>query len=134
MESCGEGMIHAPARRESRAIFDIAQIAGKYHRTYHTERACDRGFASFFHVGYNMEDIMENVEYRYVEVFRINLAYIIELGDSGLHARICEDGTVENEDLRLHIELSGGHKLLLMDSQRFYTKGNNLIIEDLKEV
>jgi len=74
------------------------------------------------------------MEKEYMEVFKVNIAYVIGIGDSGMREMVLDDGSVDKIDLHLHIELSGGHKLLLTDQQRFYIKGNDLIIEGLKEV
>lgn len=73
-------------------------------------------------------------EYKYVEVFRIDKAYVVGLTDGGFTEYHHSDGHVEKEDLRLAFELSGGHKMLLTGNQRFYFNDGFLVIEDLVEI
>lgn len=74
------------------------------------------------------------MEQHYREIFRIDRAYVIGFGDSGMSETVWADGTVDKDDLRLSFELSGGHKFLLTGKQRFYFEDGYLIIEDLFEV
>ena len=69
---------------------------------------------------------------KYVRVLAIDMAYVLGISNAGLYEIIHDDGTVEKDDLRLSIDLSAGHSILLMEHQRFYVYARQLIIEDLE--
>jgi len=63
----------------------------------------------------------------YKPVLSIPTCYVVEVCDAG--ALEHDDG--EKDDLRLAIELSAGHKVILQGKQRFYVADGYLVIEDL---
>lgn len=70
----------------------------------------------------------------YNEIFRIHKAYVCGIADQGMSRREDDDGFIDQDDLRLCIELSAGHVFMLTGRMRFYFYDDYLIIEDLIEV
>ena len=60
-------------------------------------------------------------------------SYLIqEVGDSGMFEKVTEDGTVDKDDLRIHLELSGGMFLLLSINSRMVMLENGDILLQYK--
>lgn len=65
-------------------------------------------------------------------VFTVPSCYVIGLSDIGAWAEFDDDGNViESDDLRLCIDLSGGHKYILQHSQmiQYNDAGNLEVVE-----
>lgn len=61
--------------------------------------------------------------------------YLIQgMSDDGLSYTVTEDGTVETDDPRIAINLSGGHKLLIDVGCRLIVTSKGITIEALVEV
>ena len=71
---------------------------------------------------------------QYAKVLDIDMAYVCGITDAGFTEYHDTDDFVEKDDLRLCIELSGGHVFMLTGRQRFYISEGRLYIEDLIEV
>jgi len=58
-------------------------------------------------------------------------SYLIqEVGDSGMFEKVTEDGTVDKDDLRIHLELSGGMFLLLsINSRMVMLENGNILLQ-----
>ena len=67
----------------------------------------------------------------YQPIFCIPLYLVQSMSDMGQSHWINDDDTEENDDLRLTVELSGGHQFLLQGDQRLFIEDDELVIEEL---
>ena len=85
---------------------------------------------------------LKGVLHEYRPVLEIPLEYVVGITDVGFvqsATKVVTKGVTkfipdESDDLRLAIELSAGHKFMLVGEQRFYINEGDLIIEDLVPV
>lgn len=56
----------------------------------------------------------------YTEILRIHKCYVVGITDMGFNHTIESTGAVHTDDLHLCVELSAGHKFMLMNEDRFY--------------
>lgn len=61
--------------------------------------------------------------------------YLVQgISDDGAYHSVHEDGTVETDDLRLTIVLSGGYRVLIGNDCRLIVTGKGIAVEALREV
>lgn len=69
---------------------------------------------------------------RWRRVHAIPNYLILEIGDAGNYEEVEEDGTVESDDLRICLILSGHTKILIDPHMRLVIEGDYTYVEELK--
>ena len=76
-----------------------------------------------------------NSDYKFLPIFTIPAYLIQNLGDSGAYRTFTTDETghedgIENDDLRIHVEILGGHTILIPPQSRLVLQPNgDLVVE-----
>ena len=61
-------------------------------------------------------------------IFRIPLYLVQSVGDHGTSEEVMPDGSTDSDDLRVTLELSGGHLFFLESGQGMLIEGTDLCI------